>query len=179
MLVPKPLRRSLGTDQGQLPFAPSLGLPGGRCSVICGWFPLGGTWKRPCCEPRSASSSAMLGPLWWTPQCELRLPLVLLFGHLLEATFQSNTGCSLCQVWGRQMEVTMQAESGGFCQAWGFLARGTSQLLFDCSLWTFQRFWEIPQQELRQVACVEKLLKRVRLDAKLVGVGSQGVTRAG
>ena len=42
------------------------------------WFAVGAafaelesTWKRLCCEPRLAVTSASLGTLWWAPQCEV------------------------------------------------------------------------------------------------------------
>lgn len=69
----------------------------------------------------------------------------------------------------------MQAESGEFCQAWGFLARGTSQLLF---VWEFVDLSEILGNPSARVEA-SCLCKRFRLDAKLVGVASQGVTRTG
>lgn len=92
-------------------------------------------------------------------------PLVLGCGCLVGASFQANTGYSLCHAWGHLIGVTVQVVTGHhLCQIWVHLqelhgmTRPNKKHLV-CSLYSFERFWGSLQCELRQATCVKMLLE--------------------
>ena len=80
---------------------------------------------------------------------------------LVDATFQTKTGHSLYQAWGRLMKVAVQVETGHhLCLTWGNLARSKGMQMPAAACLEFvEKFLESSQHEPRQDTCVEKPLE--------------------
>lgn len=144
---------------------------------------LGGAWDRLCCELRLVASCSGLGTLdgchivSWGQLC----PFCPAGDCLVEAMFQVNTGHRLRQAWIQFMGVTIQVETGRhLCWVCGCLESMPRPVMLIWGLWTFEKFWESLQAELRQAACAENLLRGWDWVSKLgEGRWSQGFTGAG
>lgn len=81
--------------------------------------------------------------------------------HLVEGILQVKTGCPLCQAWSHLVVVTWKFRAVTNWAGIGALSKSykAQWLLLISGLWTFERFGENLQHELRQTACMNGLLE--------------------
>lgn len=122
--------------------------------LVAAWAGLGGAWTGYAVNRASCHLCWAWDP-WWVPHCELRptLPLApglwMLSGSCSRsvlATAHARLGSSS---WELQYKLRLVA-TAGFVAAKQDLQGMPRPVMLVWGLWTFEKFWESPQAELRQ-----------------------------